>query len=84
MGRAFRLDVSNPIVAAMVNGGGLGVLAAALFYLHTSALKVFREELASERKTCQESHDRLIDSIDKLAKEVRGMYARSKREVDQP
>ena len=72
------MDISNPIIAALVNGGGLGILAAALFYLHTSALKVFREELAAERKACQDHHDRLVDSIDKLAKEVRANFARRK------
>lgn len=38
------------IINGLANLGGMGLLSAALFYLHRDALKAFREELAKERE----------------------------------
>jgi hypothetical protein len=40
---------ATAIVGHLVNAGGLGILAAVLFYLHTTSLRAFREELERER-----------------------------------
>jgi hypothetical protein len=52
------------IYVALINAGGLGILSAVLFYLHVSALKVFREELSEERKQCHEDHIMLAEAVD--------------------
>lgn len=41
---------------ALANFGGIGVLAAVLFYLHTSTARAYREDLAAERRQCHEDH----------------------------
>lgn len=53
----------TPLLTALVNAGGLGLLAAVLFYLHINALRTFREELASERTQCREDHDKLMSVV---------------------
>ncbi len=42
-------EITVDLVSSLVNAGGMGTLAAVLFYLHTSATKSFREELKAER-----------------------------------
>jgi hypothetical protein len=42
----------------------MGLLAAALLWLHREALKAFREELAEERKASQTQHAALLAVIE--------------------
>lgn len=39
----------DPFINSLINAGGIGILAAALLYLHATSLKEFRAELAAER-----------------------------------
>ena len=38
----------DPIVTALINLGATGMLAAVLFYLHTTALKALQEDLGHQ------------------------------------
>jgi hypothetical protein len=38
------------LINALINAGGMGVLSAALLWLHASAIAAFREELKTERE----------------------------------
>lgn len=51
------------IVKSLASMGGLGILAAALLYLHISALKSFREELGEERKGFLERNRAVVDAL---------------------
>ena len=67
----------DPIVTALINLGATGMLAAVLFYLHTTALKAFQEErnrileafrieLKSERDQCHEDHKEILTVLDAM------------------
>lgn len=51
------------IVKSLASMGGLGILAAALLYLHISALRAFRDELAEERKGFLERNKAVVDAL---------------------
>ena len=51
------------LVTALANAGGLGILAAVLFYLHVTSLKAFREELKAEREQCHVDHEKIFEAI---------------------
>lgn len=51
------------IVKSLASMGGLGILAAALLYLHITALKSFREELAAERIGFLERNKAVVDAL---------------------
>jgi hypothetical protein len=51
------------MVKSLSSMGGLGILAAALLYLHITALKTFREELAEERKGFLERNKAVVDAL---------------------
>jgi len=48
----------DAILTGLANLGGMGLFAAALFFLHRDALKAFREELKEERKMWSETLER--------------------------
>lgn len=61
-------------ITALMNMGGLGIIAAILLYLHINTLKTtetrlqkimedFKEELAEERRICHEDHERILSSV---------------------
>jgi hypothetical protein len=50
---ALFADAPDP-VSALLNAGGVGVVAFVLYLLHRDALKAFREELAAERAANRE------------------------------
>lgn len=73
-------DVDLP--TNMVNFGGIGVLAAVLFYLHVTAMKnfaqqqdadraMFRDELRIEREVCERRHNALESKLDQLHSDIR-------------
>ena len=39
----------DPVVSALLNNGGFGILAAVLYLLHTKAIASFREQQREER-----------------------------------
>ena len=43
------------LINALINAGGMGVLSAALLWLHASAIYAFREELKTERRLFREA-----------------------------
>ena len=45
----------DAILTGLINAGGLGLLAAALFLLHRESIKAFRDELHEERAMCREA-----------------------------
>ena len=62
------------LINALFNIGGMGIVAAVLFYLHITTLKsfekrlddqwqAFREELAEERRQCHEDHQQQMTGI---------------------
>lgn len=53
------------IVKSLSSMGGLGILAAALLYLHISALKAFREELEKERAGFQVRNTAVVEALGK-------------------
>lgn len=57
------MDVAE-FLKALANFGGVGMLAAVLFYLHTQALKAYREDLAIERKQSHEDHQQINERLD--------------------
>jgi hypothetical protein len=56
------------IVKSLASMGGLGILAAALLYLHINALKSFREELAEERRGFLERNKAVVDALTEQTK----------------
>lgn len=73
----------EPLVSALVNAGGMGILAGALLYLHRDSIKSFREELAEERKYNSDAqrqfielklrlHGEVLSRLEKLAECVEG------------
>lgn len=68
----------DTITAALINLGATGILAAVLFYLHTTALKVFQEErsrflaafqeeLKAERQQCHEDHEKVMECVQEVS-----------------
>lgn len=55
----------EPIVTSLSSMGGLGILAAALLYLHVNALRQFREELAAERAGFLMRNQAVVDALSK-------------------
>jgi hypothetical protein len=55
----------EPVVNGLASMGGLGILAAALLYLHVSAIKAFREELAAERAGFLVRNTAVVDALSK-------------------
>jgi hypothetical protein len=53
------------IVKSLASMGGLGILAAALLYLHVTAIKSFREELAAERAGFLVRNKAVVDALGK-------------------
>jgi len=51
------------IVKSLASMGGLGILAAALLYLHIHALQAFREELALERDGFLTRNKAVVDAL---------------------
>jgi hypothetical protein len=51
------------IVNSLASMGGLGILAAALLYLHVNALRQFREELAAERAGFLLRNQAVVDAL---------------------
>jgi len=68
----------DAITSGLAQMGGMGLLAAAILLLHRDALKMFREELAAERRACQQDHQLIMETIKDLKIEVAAQLA-SKR-----
>lgn len=79
LAQAADSNLIGPIVGGLINAGGMGLFAAALFLLHRESLKAFRDELkesrtsfnvnlAAERQQCSEQFERTLeDAKDKHA-----------------
>lgn len=52
----------DPVTHALVQFGGIGVLAAAILLLHRESLKSFREELSKDRLAHTNEMAKLIDT----------------------
>lgn len=53
------------IIKELVKQGALAILAGALLYLHVTALKTFREELAAERAGFLLRNTAVVDALTK-------------------
>jgi hypothetical protein len=69
------------LLTGLANMGGLGILAAALLYLHVTSLKSFREELAEERSGFMARNSRLVDAINEQTKELASQFHDLKTEL---
>jgi len=72
MGPVARTDgeqAMDPLLEALLNFGGMGLLAAAILWLHREALKAFREEMAAERTSCDRRHVELVGELKEIVKE---------------
>lgn len=69
--------MEQSVITGLINAGGMGLLAAALFYLHTRsidrfdtmqqrALETFREELRAEREQSERHHLNIMQAISEL------------------
>lgn len=54
---------ANAFLTALLNAGGMGLVAAVLFYLHITSLKAFREELLAERNQCHTDHEKIMTAL---------------------
>ena len=61
---------ASAILTVLSNAGGLGILAAALFYLHIRSLRIFSEEMAKERSQCHQDHEKIMASVGTLTRAV--------------
>lgn len=72
----------DPLLRDLSNMGGMGLLAAVLFWLlyrltqtfdrtMERALGTFREEMAAEREQCKEDHARQQEALEALTETVR-------------
>ena len=62
------------VIAALINTGGMGIVAGVLLYLHINTLrnhrqdlakivKSFKEELQEERRQCHDDNDKVYSAI---------------------
>lgn len=72
----------DQLMMALANFGGMGMLAAVLFYLHTRAMGSYREDLAAERKQCHEDHQALFAGHEKMMEQLVQMAGLLKWMVD--
>jgi hypothetical protein len=64
------------LLTSLANMGGLGILAAALLYLHISSIKAFREELAAERAGFLTRNTVLVDAINRQTETLADQFRR--------
>lgn len=57
------MDPTFTQITGLLNAGGLIALSGVLFYLHTTALKTFREELKAEREQCHDDHEKIMANL---------------------
>lgn len=53
----------DPILAPLINAGGLGAALGMGFWLFRDLSKTLREELAAERKQCHEDHEKIMTEV---------------------
>jgi len=51
----LRFPPMEALINALINAGGMGILSAALLWLHASAIPAFREELKTECRLFREA-----------------------------
>lgn len=57
--------MDSQIIQTVANLGGFATMAAALLWLHVTALRAFREELAAERAAFLTRNQAVVDAIGK-------------------
>lgn len=77
------------IFVGMVNLGGVGLFAVAMFHLHREFIKThredlaasqkqYREDIAAERKQCHDDHQLILESVRLILRRLRGRRRKPK------
>lgn len=80
---------SATIITALINTGGMGLVAGILLWLHISTLKEtgrkldsilqsFREEIREERRQCHEDHTNILQLLGFIGQKVDGISIQQK------
>jgi hypothetical protein len=84
----------GPVLGGLINAGGMGIMSAALLWLHREALTAFRAELKESRETfaaqskaereqCSEQFEKVVETATKNHQTVTEALARIDRLLSQ-
>lgn len=66
----------HQIVGALINAGGFGIMAAAIFWLHVQSIHQFRDEMRCEREAFAARNAVLVQAIERQTAELSGRLER--------
>lgn len=86
-------SIIGPVLGGLINAGGMGIISAALLWLHRESLSTFRTELkearetfskeaATERAQCNEQFRRTLEVAERNHEATMAAIAQVSRAID--
>lgn len=72
---------ASAVLNALINAGGFGMMAAAIFWLHCRSIDQFREEMKEERAGFTQRNALLVAAIERQTGEIVGQFRALSQEL---